>query len=514
MTKDRAQQRKGQGHSSYGRLPEAFVQRMRHQLEDEAEPFLAALRQERVYGLRINPLKTEPEEWFTRCPFPLEPVPWCPTGFYYSPESRPGKHPYHAAGLYYIQEPSAMAAVEMLDVQPGETVLDLSAAPGGKATQIGAALRGEGLLVANEIQPSRASILVENIERFGIRNAVVTVERPDRLAEHFPAFFDKILVDAPCSGEGMFRKDPQMMLVWSLDNVRRFAKSQDNILDAAATMLKPGGTLVYSTCTFSPEENEGTVARFLVRHPDFQLVRHPLAVRFDPGRPQWGDGRPQLSNCVRIWPHRVRGEGHFVAVMVKAADATDAKASSDSRRGQARAGTSRSAAGKLLRKTASDSQWRDAWSRWTAFAQQFLQGAAEKVVPLASVAPERLIIRHEQLFLLPEAVEESVRQRLAGLRVLRPGLHLGTLKKDRLEPAHALAMTLPAEAVVQTVELSLDADGPQAAVRYLRGESFPLSEEAGRAGWVLVTVDGFPLGWGKASGGQLKNHYPKGLRLL
>lgn len=490
------------------KLPDAFVERMRRLLGDEAEAFFAALQQERAYSLRINPLKIDTGTWQALSPFPLEPVPWCPMGFYYASDIRPGKHPYHMAGLYYIQEPSAMAAVEMLDVRPGEKVLDLAAAPGGKTTQLGAALRGEGLLVANEIHPKRAAVLVENVERFGIWNAVLTNERPERLAERFPSFFDKILVDAPCSGEGMFRKDAEMVMEWSPRTVLHFARIQDAILDEAAKMLKPGGRLVYSTCTFAPEEDEGTVARFLERHPNFELVRHPLAAHFAPGQPRWVDGSPGLADCVRIWPHRVRGEGHFIAVLTKTAengaDWRQSKPSSGGRRPSRRPGSSPVAATR-----------NEAWLLWNELAEQVLHASAPEAADVReAVLPDRFFVRQDQLFLLPVSADHDTLSRLEGLRILRPGLLLGTLKKNRLEPAHALAMALPAKAVKQTVELAAEGEGPLAALRYLRGETLPLDEAGGPAGWLLLTVGGYPLGWGKASGGQIKNHYPKGLRRL
>jgi len=482
---------------------------MRNLLGEEAEAFFAALQQERAYSLRINPLKIDVGAWLARSPFPLEPVPWCPTGFYYSSDVRPGKHPYHMAGLYYIQEPSAMAPVEMLEVRPGETVLDLAAAPGGKTTQLGAALRGEGLLVANEIHPKRAAVLVENVERFGIRNAVLTNERPERLAERFPSFFDKILVDAPCSGEGMFRKDAEMVMEWSPRTVLHFARIQDAVLDEAAKMLKPGGKLVYSTCTFAPEEDEGTIARFLERHPNFELVRHPLAAQFSPGMPRWVDGPACLADCVRIWPHRVRGEGHFVALLTKTGE--DGAGSHKGKPAAAGRRTSARRAGS----SAASSTRREAWRLWEEFAAQTLHpDTAEAAALRGTVLPDRLHVRQDQLYLLPASVDEDVLSRLAGLRILRPGLLVGTLKKNRLEPAHALAMALPAKAVKQAVELALDGEAPLAALRYLRGETLPLEDAVRLSGWLLVTVGGFPLGWGKASDGLIKNHYPKGLRRL
>ncbi|OUM86139.1 MAG: hypothetical protein BAA01_02085 [Bacillus thermozeamaize] len=481
------------------KLPSEFIKRMEHWLGNDAEPFFRVYREERVYGLRINPLKITPQEWLARSPFPLEPVPWCPTGFYYPGTDRPGKHPYHAAGVYYIQEPSAMAVVEVLGVQPGEKVLDLAAAPGGKATQAGAALRGEGLLVANDIHPERAKVLSENVERMGLRNVLVTSESPERLAARFPAFFDKIIVDAPCSGEGMFRKDPDARGAWSLAHIRLYAELQDKILAAAANMLKPGGKMVYSTCTFAPEENEGTVARFLDRHGDFRLVAHHLADHFDPGCPQWWNGREELALCSRLWPHRLRGEGHFIALLERSGDAHPGEALAWKEKRKGRKSQPRYPG----------LSYQEAWKRFAEFAREYLTLDPEQLA-----APERLCLYKDQVYVLPDVQGVDLAAFMPGFRILRPGLHLGTLKKERLEPAHALSLALAPADVRQRYELSLETAGGQPeAIRYLRGESLLLQEAGeGFSGWVLLVADGFPLGWGKASNGQIKNRYPKGRR--
>ena len=273
-------------------LPKEFEDRMRKMLGEEADAFFASYDREKFTALRVNPIKGDKETFLSKGIFTLTPVPWEENGMYYSGVDTPGKHPYHDAGVYYIQEPSAQMPGSLLNALPGERILDFCSAPGGKATQIASSMKGEGLLVCNEYVPNRAKILSENIERMGIKNALVINETPSHLAQLFPSFFHRIMVDAPCSGEGMFRKNEEAKNEWSLENVQICADRQDEILDAAATMLLPGGRIVYSTCTFAPDENEGSVLRFIERHPDFHLVESH-----------------------RLWPHKVKGEGHFVAVL-------------------------------------------------------------------------------------------------------------------------------------------------------------------------------------------------------
>ena len=287
-------------------LPIEFMERMEKMLGHEYRAFLASYDREKYSSLRYNALKDNKEEFLQKNLFTLESVPWEENGYYYQNEDKPGKHPYHEAGVYYIQEPSAMAPVHFLNPLPGEMILDLCAAPGGKSTQIGSKMNGQGILFSNEIHPQRAKILSENIERMGIANGIVLNETPDRLSDRFSEFFDKILVDAPCSGEGMFRKNEEATLEWSLENVEICAKRQDEILDCAANMLTPGGKIVFSTCTFSEEENEGSVRRFLDRHTDFSVKKIDAL---------WG--MEQNEYGVRLWPHKVKGEGHFLSVLQK-----------------------------------------------------------------------------------------------------------------------------------------------------------------------------------------------------
>ena len=281
-------------------LPEAFLDRMKKQLGDDYAAFLESLERPRAVALRFNPLKGE----HPALPFVEDPVPWEPEGFYYDPEARPGLHPYHEAGVYYLQEASAMAPVTLLDPKPGERICDLCAAPGGKTTQIAGRMMGEGFLLCNEINPKRAKILSRNIERMGVANALVTNEHPATLADRFAGWFDRVLIDAPCSGEGMFRKEEAAVTDWSPETVAMCARRQAEILHSGAQMVRPGGRLVYSTCTFAPEEDEEAVAEFLSTHPEFvpECVEAP-----------WFE--PVENSGFRMWPHKLRGEGHFAAVL-------------------------------------------------------------------------------------------------------------------------------------------------------------------------------------------------------
>ena len=440
-------------------FPDGFEKKMQTLLGSEYPAFAASYARPRNVGLRLNPLKTDTPPDLGR--FGLTPVPWCAEGRYYDPETRPGLSAFHEAGLYYLQEPSAMAPAVLLDARPGERVLDLCAAPGGKSTQIAGQLRGKGLLVSNEIHPKRAQILSQNIERLGIANALVLNEPPKNLLGRFDGWFDRILVDAPCSGEGMFRKEQAAVTDWSPETVRMCAERQLDILCTAAKLLKPGGRLVYSTCTFSPEENEGVISAFLHGHAEFSVEKSE-APWFSPGRPDWvEDPAPGLENTFRLFPHLLRGEGHFAAVLRKA----DGAAAEPNPEPPA----------KLPPEV-------------SAFAKE--TGAA--------IPAGKAVLFGSRVWLAPEELPE-----LKGLRVLRAGLELGECKKNRFEPAHAWALWLKTAASVH----DLTEDDP-AVSRYLAGETLTGDE----TGWTLVRVNGLTLGWVKGSGGQLKNHYPKGLR--
>ena len=306
-------------------LPKIFSEKMKTLLGEEFDDFLASYEDDRLYGLRVNTLKISCEEFEKICPFEIRKIPWIPNGYYYSGDVSPAKHPYYHAGLYYIQEPSAMTPASRLDIEEGDAVLDLCAAPGGKATELGAKLNGTGVLVANDISNSRAKALLKNIELFGIRNPFVVNEPPYVLVDHFEGFFEKILLDAPCSGEGMFRKDPVVMKNYESTGVEYYAKLQREIVGPAVRMLKPGGRMLYSTCTFSPEEDEMTVQYVLDNYPEMKLVEMEGYEGFATGRPEWAPGsdgscNEELKKCVRIWPHKMTGEGHFLALLEKTDD--------------------------------------------------------------------------------------------------------------------------------------------------------------------------------------------------
>lgn len=454
-------------------LPKPFITKMALLLQSESESFFKALKEPKVSGLRIHPLKISKESFINNSPFDLSPILFYEHGFYYNAKKdEPGKHPYHHAGVYYIQEPSAMVPVKILQPQPGQLVLDLCAAPGGKSTQLALMMKNEGLLVSNEIHPKRAKILAENIERLGVRNCVVTNETPERLADHFPQFFDKILVDAPCSGEGMFRKDEEAIKYWSEEHVLRCARTQKEILKSAYKMLRPGGELVYSTCTFSPEENEQVIEWFVENFPNMSLMEVPKDAGMEDGRVDWTlNQRKEMKKCIRLWPHKIKGEGHFVAKLKKEND-EEIKISN-------------------IKYEKNIVKQRDL-TDFLSFEKQVL------TKPLRGT----FSIQKQQLFLLPEHSPD-----FGSLKVIRKGLHLGQFKKNRFEPSHHLALSLSASDVKHVYEMS---STEQEWKKYIRGETMATGKDRG---WVLLTVDQFPIGWGKETKGILKNFYPKGLRI-
>lgn len=457
-------------------LPIEFEKKMKAFLGNEWDDFLYSYDNNRFQALRFNTLKVQSPEERMRILKTLKissdkKVSWANEAYYFDENVRPGKHPYHEMGLYYIQEPSAMSAAALLAPKPGMRVLDLCAAPGGKSTQLATYLGDSGLLVSNEINTQRSRILSQNIERMGIKNAIVTNEDSFVLASHFPGFFNAIQVDAPCSGEGMFRKLPEAIEQWSMENVAICAARQKEILDNAAVMLKPGGTIVYSTCTFSKEENEDVIEYFLERHPDFTL-----------------------EEMERFWPHKVDGEGHFVAKLV--------------RRGSVDTGLK--ADRKTQKNKNSKNRKNETKPALTKENMKLLSGFLDETISedmAAWIKNSRLVMFGEQLYRLPDMGVD-----IKGLKVQRAGLHIGEFKKQRFEPSHSLALALKLNDAKNVVKLTCD--NPQ-TIGFFNGQSVMLSDEQAaecKKGWALVCVDGYTAGWGKVNGTQVKNHYPKGLR--
>ena len=459
---------------------EYFEQRERALLGPRYEQLYAAPQEAAERGVTVSALRAMPEQFAQKADFPLEVSPFCKAAFVvHAPEFKPGRHPYHHAGVFYSQEPSASSAAPLLGVQPGMRVLDLCAAPGGKSSQLAAALQGRGVLVSNEYVAARAEILKSNLERMGVPNAVVLNETPARIAEALPEFFDRVLVDAPCSGEGMFRKESVAVTQYDQPLLDRCAALGAEILENAAAMLAPGGILVYSTCTFAPGEDEGQIAAFLARHPEFTLCDLSGCGFGQPGEAnRTGDDPLQAEYCRRIWPCD-GGEGHFMAKLQKAVDAPAVELP--------RGKNGKGKGGKTPRVDAK------ALQAWQSFAKELFPTLAGQ--PIAVVGDGFLL---EPPALLPAAK----------LHVLRAGVPAGRAAKGRFEPAHALFMAYGAQCT-NCEELTL-ADPSTAA--WLRGEE--IEAQTAQNGWCAVLVDGFPLGGGKASGGRIKNHYPKALRNL
>lgn len=460
------------------KIPEVFLNRMREMLGEEFEEFLESYGEERVYGLRVNEGKISCREFEEIVPFEIEKIPWISNGYFYKEESRPSRCPFYQAGLYYLQEPSAMTPAECLPVKPGEYILDLCAAPGGKATALGAKLKGQGILVANDISASRARALLRNIELFGIPNVCVLSEPPEKLRKVFSGYFHKILLDAPCSGEGMFRKEEALAKDWSPEKSENLSQIQKELILTAWDMLRPGGMLLYSTCTFAPCEDEEVISCLLSQHPEAEVVPLPDYEGFSPGVPAWGKGEEALSRCVRIFPHKMKGEGHFMALLRKPGDSLIEPP------------VSRREASKDTRK------WLE------IFFQE---------IGLASLGGQpfdwsRVETRGDRVYYLP-----PVDLPLRGLNFLRNGLYLGDLKKNRFEPSQPLALAIRKGEAKTVISLFL---GDKRLERYLKGETLEIapSEASSSKGWHLLCAEGYPLGFGKLVNHIFKNKYPAGWR--
>jgi NOL1/NOP2/sun family putative RNA methylase len=456
-------------------LPEKYTTNMRALLGDDYDDYLKSFNDTRLYGLRVNTLKISVEDFLKISPFKLTPIPWIENGFYYSEEDKPAKHPYYFAGLYYIQEPSAMTPANVLPIDEGDVVLDMCAAPGGKSTELGAKLNRTGLLVTNDISNSRAKALLKNVEVFGIPNLFLLNEDPVQIKDTFAGFFDKVLIDAPCSGEGMFRKDNKLIKAWEKNGPEFYSAIQRNIIVAGADMLKPGGKMVYSTCTFSQMEDEETIKYLLDERPDMRLLSIKPYEGFSTGICSDEDEEAYgLRKTVRIFPHKMQGEGHFVALLEK-----------DEESAQSFRPLRKSYSGKIAPEL-----------------EEFI-----KLIKLP-IKQNDIYIRDTYVYWVSPLMLENSR-----LRVLRSGLLLGELKKNRFEPSQALAMALKADEYPYTVSLPAD---DERVVKYLKGETIDLPEFADRLpkGWVLFAVDGYPLGWGKYDSYSLKNKYLAGWRWM
>lgn len=448
------------------KLPQKFEERMKNMLGDEYADFINSMDDTPIFtGIRTNTSKEGSMDAVLKEFGNLENVPWCENGFYADKSVISGNHPYHIAGLFYFQEPSAMSTVSALPIEKDDFILDLCAAPGGKATQAGTLLGENGLLVANEIIKNRSNILSDNIERFGLTNAVVTNETPQKLAEKYPHFFDKIIVDAPCSGEGMFRKEPQAIEEWSVEHTISCGVRQKHILDCAMKMLKSGGYLVYSTCTFAPEENE-QVCAYMLENYNVEMIKPENLDMLSKGETKWSSSDFDMTSSRRIFPHKNKGEGHFVALF-RNLDNNDYY---DSKKSQ----TKKCDEEKLYRQ----------------FEKEFLNTNLDGEFCLFG----------ENLHLKQKNID------IDKIKVVRAGLHLGICRKNRFEPSHALCLALTKDDFKNIIDFECDSTELK---KFLIGETI----ECDKKGWCAVTVNGFPIGWGKASNGILKNHFPKYMRL-
>ena len=463
-------------------LPETFQGKMHDLLKEEYPLYLNCFDKNHNFGLRVNTRKISVSDFLKIVPWELEPIPWISNGFYYNGASiQPAKHPYYHAGLYYLQEPSAMTPANLMPIEARDKVLDLCAAPGGKATELGARLEGTGLLVANDISNSRAKGLLKNIELMGIGNALVMSEEPEKLVNHFEGFFDKILIDAPCSGEGMFRKEPKMIKDWEAKGPEYYAELQKKLILQGAKMLKDGGLLLYSTCTFDPRENEQVVEHLLTNCPQFSIVEVENYEGFSKGLPQSTESKDEdLKKTVRLYPHRLRGEGHYVALLKKS-ERTCAKNNEEKSSGEFQSGNINKIPEELL---------------------EFLQLVNRKI------KMTQIYLKGEQVYYLPKETPS-----LEGLRLLRTGLYLGDLKKKRFEPSQALAMNLTKDEFALTIDFKIK---DARVVKYLKGETLEVSDLTyrGDKGWALICVEGYPLGFGKLANQMVKNKVQVGWRMM
>lgn len=435
---------------------EQFDARMKSLLKDEYDDFKNALLEKPVKGLYLNRNKKNVERVLDQNYVEHHPI--VENGYLYDENYHPGRSAYFLAGLYYIQEPSAMFVADALPIEPDDFVLDMCAAPGGKSCEIASRLTGEGILIANDIEASRARILSENIERFGLDNTIVTNVDPMRFTKQFQEAFDKIVLDAPCSGEGMFRKLEQAIDTWSEEKVLECAHIQKNLLKGAYDMLKQGGMVIYSTCTYSYEENEAMV-HYAVDELGFELLPLNKSNGLCPG--------VDLDEVVRCYPHHYRGEGHFIALLKKPGNSPR----------------------KQVRTIKPSVNLAD-----LKVLKAFYQENLNKKVP------SYIIENNGHLYAVKKNFPE-----LKGIRVLRNGLYLGEVRKNRFIPSYSLALTLTKQDVKRSYDYPSESEEIK---KYIHGETL---EGTGEKGFGVIFVDGYPLSFYKESN-QVKNLFPKGLR--
>lgn len=453
-------------------LPESYLDSMKDLLKEDYEAYLESFKEKRLYGLRVNTLKISVEDFLKISPFELEPVPWIENGFYFSENDKPAKHPYYFAGLYYIQEPSAMTPANVLPIEEGDVVFDMCAAPGGKSTELGAKLNKSGLLITNDISNSRAKALLKNVEVFGIPNVCVLSEDPKKIADRFSGFFDKVLIDAPCSGEGMFRKDNKLIKSWEKNGPEFYSKIQKDIVLSGADMLKPGGKMLYSTCTFSKMEDEETIRYLLKERPEIHLTDIRNYKGFCAGVSESDEDRQmQIDKCVRIFPHKMQGEGHFLALLEKESTANESYHEK--------------------RKMSKDK-----------LPEELLEFLTHITF---SIPQKDIFIRDGRVYQVSQEMPQE-----DGMRIMRNGLLLGEVKKNRFEPSQALAMALTMQEYDKVINLPAS---DERVIKYLKGETIDFAEgHSYKDGWNLFCVDGYPLGWGKFGKQTLKNKYLAGWR--
>lgn len=457
------------------KLPDFFIDSFEQLMEDhEYKAFLEAFDGKRNFGIRVNTLKIQPEDLLTLINKDLEAIPWISNGFYYPESESFGKHPAYHAGLYYIQEPSAMMPAQALAPEPGDKVLDLCAAPGGKTTALGDQMLNKGLLVANDISPKRVKALVKNVERMGLTNSFIINEKPEKLKGIYTEFFDRILLDVPCSGEGMFRKDKEAVQSYSPSKITEYIGIQREIFDSAYAMLKPGGTMVYSTCTFNPHENEENI-EFFIKNYDIEIDKlNPLG-GFEPSRSAWTQSKdPRLNGGLRLWPHKARGEGHFVCRLKKKGNRPENKYHNPH----------------------------------TDYTSKEAENAAKIYQDFASENMNRFEegiyhLRRTGLYLLPAYMND-----IPAIKWDEAGLYLGECKNGRFEPSQTLLMASKAKDFKRIIRFDKN---DQSAIRYLRGETL---FNKGAKGFGAVCYEDYPLGWVKQDGEMLKNLYPKGWRMM